>query len=90
MSNRLDRLFLLEELLWRMKYFWAWLATWVGSPLPSFCRPRRNILCSSSVHGTPASKNNPIQGRAPDRDMIFAKIESKSLKIKRKRRLAQA
>ncbi|CAA6673693.1 unnamed protein product [Spirodela intermedia] len=80
MSNRLDRLFLLEELLWRMKYFWAWLATWWGSPLPSFCRPRRNILCSSSVHGTPASKNNPFRDEH----------QSKSLKIKRKRRLAQA
>lgn len=29
-SNKLERLFLLEQLLCLIKYFWAWLATWVG------------------------------------------------------------
>lgn len=50
----------------RMKYFWAWLATWVGvrdvtkvremerqSPLPNLDSPCRNSRCSSSVQGTP-------------------------------------
>lgn len=66
MSNRLD---LRRRLLWlfsRRKYFWAWLATWVGvrvltkfldiplqSPFPTLCNPTRNCRCSSSVHGTP-------------------------------------
>lgn len=66
MSKRLDLLFLLVILDWRIKYFWAWLATWVGvlettklreiprqSPLPSFCNPSKNLRCSSSVQGTP-------------------------------------
>lgn len=65
-SNRLDRRRLLLWLLRRRKYFWAWLATWVGvrvftkfleiplqSPFPTFCKPNKNSLCSSSVHGTP-------------------------------------
>lgn len=66
-SKRLDRLFLLLGLLCLRKYFWAWLATWVGvlvvtkfleiplqSPFPSFSSPARNVLCSSSVHGIPS------------------------------------
>jgi hypothetical protein len=66
MSKRLERLFLLVALLCRIKYFCAWLATWVGvldttklraiprqSPLPSLWRPTKNNRCSSSVHGTP-------------------------------------
>lgn len=66
-SKRLDRrFFLLIRVAWRRKYFWAWLATWVGvlvvtnvldiplqSPFPSFSSPTRNVLCSSSVQGTP-------------------------------------
>lgn len=66
MSKRLGRRFFLLRIAWRRKYFWAWLATWVGvlvvtkllemplqSPFPSFSSPIRNVLCSSSVHGTP-------------------------------------
>lgn len=67
MSNRLDLRFFLSFEAWSLrKYFWAWLATWVGvlvvtkffdiplqSPLPSFFNPARKILCSSSVHGFP-------------------------------------
>lgn len=71
MSKRLDLLFpRVAELQWRLKNFWAWLATWVGvfdgtkfldicrhSPFPNLCRPRRNCWCSSCVHGTPANQN---------------------------------
>lgn len=67
MSNRLDlRRRLLLLLFRRRKYFWAWLATWVGvrvltkfleiplqSPFPTLFNPTRNSRCSSSVHGTP-------------------------------------
>lgn len=69
MSKRLN---LRRRRLWfvrRRKYFWAWLATWVGvrvftkfldiplqSPLPTLCSPVRNNLCSSSVHGVPEIK----------------------------------
>ena len=69
MSKRLD---LRRRRFWfvrRRKYFWAWLATWVGvrvftkfleiplqSPLPTLCSPVRNNLCSSSVHGVPEIK----------------------------------
>lgn len=66
MSKRLDLRRLRLWLLRRRKYFWAWLATWVGvrvltkfleiplqSPFPTFCNPSKNSLCSSSVHGTP-------------------------------------
>lgn len=65
-SKRLDLRRRRLRLLRRRKYFWAWLATCVGvlvftkfleiplqSPFPTFCRPNRNSLCSSSVHGTP-------------------------------------
>lgn len=65
-SKRLDRRFFLLRLFCRRKYFWAWLATWVGvlvvtkfremprqSPFPRFSSPARNDLCSSSLHGTP-------------------------------------
>lgn len=67
-SKRLDLLLFWVRLFCLRKYFWAWLATCVGvrvvtkcremprqSPFPSFSRPARNIRCSSSVHGTPAS-----------------------------------
>ena len=66
MSKRLDRRRRRLTLFRLRKYFWAWLATWVGvrvftkfleiplqSPLPTFCNPKRNSLCSSSVQGTP-------------------------------------
>lgn len=66
MSKRLERRRRRLRLFRRRKYFWAWLATWVGvrvltyfleiplqSPFPTFCNPMRNSLCSSSVHGTP-------------------------------------
>jgi len=66
MSWMLGRLLSLSPEFSLRKYFWAWLATWVGvlvmtnflemflqSPLPCFWRPIRNRLCSSSVHGTP-------------------------------------
>lgn len=66
MSKRLDLLLRLFKLLCRKKYFCAWLATCVGvlvvtkflemprqSPFPSFCKPTKNIRCSSSVQGTP-------------------------------------
>lgn len=67
MSWMLDLLlsFLFMELR-RMKYFWAWLATWVGvlemtkflemllqSPFPNLANPNRKSRCSSSVHGMP-------------------------------------
>lgn len=65
-SKRLDLLFFLLRLFCLRKYFWAWLATWVGvlvitkfleiplqSPFPSFSNPAKNVRCSSSVHGTP-------------------------------------
>ena len=68
MSNKLDRRLLLFRLFRLKKYFWAWLATCVGvlvftkfreiprqSPFPSFWSPIKNVLCSSSVHGTPAN-----------------------------------
>lgn len=72
-SKRLDRRRRRLRLLRRRKYFWAWLATCVGvrvftklreiplqSPFPTFCNPKRNNLCSSSVHGTPnTNKINP-------------------------------
>lgn len=66
MSKRLERRRRRLRLVRRRKYFWAWLATCVGvrvltkfleiplqSPFPTFCNPKRNSLCSSSVHGTP-------------------------------------
>lgn len=66
MSKRLERRFFLWMVARRRKYFWAWLATWVGvllvtyfleiplqSPFPSFSSPTRNARCSSSVHATP-------------------------------------
>lgn len=70
-SNRLERRFFLLELVCRRKYFWAWLATWVGvlvetnsleiplqSPFPRTSSPFRNFRCSSSVHGTPANRTD--------------------------------
>mmetsp|Transcript_5974 Transcript_5974/g.19863 ORF Transcript_5974/g.19863 Transcript_5974/m.19863 type:complete len:377 (-) Transcript_5974:1246-2376(-) len=80
MSNKLDRRLRLFMLFCRMKYFCAWLATCVGvrdctkcremplqSPLPSFCKPRRNSRCSSSVHGTPFLRSRV--GAAAESDM---------------------
>lgn len=65
-SKRLERRRFLSRVACLRKYFWAWLATWVGvlvvtkfleiplqSPFPSFSSPARNVLCSSSVHATP-------------------------------------
>lgn len=65
-SKRLDRRFFWLRLFSLWKYFWAWLATWVGvlvltkfleiprqSPFPSLASPAKKSLCSSSVHGTP-------------------------------------
>lgn len=73
MSKRLDLLFLRVPFVCLIKYFCAWLATWVGvldttklrdmprqSPFPNFPRPSRNSRCSSSVQGTP---ENQIQER---------------------------
>jgi len=90
MSNRLDRLFLLFMLLCRMKYFCAWLATWVGvrvctkfreiplqSPFPSFCNPSRNKRCSSSVHGTPAT----IRGMTKRLDGCTTKMCQEAVQI---------
>ncbi|CAA6656419.1 unnamed protein product [Spirodela intermedia] len=47
MSKRLDRRFRLEAFTTKLRDIP------LQSPLPSFFRPRRNILCSSSVHGMP-------------------------------------
>lgn len=71
MSKRLDLRFFLSwdwEICLR-KYFWAWLATWVGVfvvtnfldiplqfPFPSSFSPAKKVLCSSSVHGFPANE----------------------------------
>lgn len=65
-SKRLERRRRRLALFRRRKYFCAWLATCVGvlvltkfleiplqSPFPTFFKPTRNSLCSSSVHGTP-------------------------------------
>lgn len=54
----------------RLKYFWAWLATWEDflevtnllaipfqSPFPSFSNPSKNDRCSSSLHGFPTYTN---------------------------------
>ena len=73
-SNTLDLGFFLSIVAFRKKYFWAWLATWDGdlvvtnfceipfqSPLPSFFKPIRNILCSSSVHRFPEQTNNKVR-----------------------------
>ncbi|CAA7391985.1 unnamed protein product [Spirodela intermedia] len=54
MSKRLDRRFRLEAFTTKLRDIP------LQSPLPSFFRPRRNILCSSSVHGMP--KTNTTQG----------------------------
>lgn len=69
-SKRLDLRRRRLKLFRRRKYFWAWLATWVGvrvftkfleiplqSPFPTFCNPNKNSLCSSSVHGIPKPNN---------------------------------
>ena len=73
MSKRLGLRFLLSQAARRRKYFWAWLATWVGvlvvtnffaiplqSPFPSFSNPARKVRCSSSDHGTPKQKQTEI------------------------------
>lgn len=67
-SNRLLRsfCFLLRGGFCLRKYFWAWLATWVGvlvvtkrseipiqSPFPISFSPAKNFRCSSVVHATP-------------------------------------
>ena len=65
-SKRLDRRLFCFMIVCLRKYFWAWLATWVGllvvtkcreiprqSPFPNFSRPSRNLWCSSSHHGIP-------------------------------------
>ena len=73
-----DRRFsFLEALVSRMKYFWAWEATWVGvlettkwremdrqSPLPNLARPSRKRRCSSSDQGTPLRGSTPDAGAA--------------------------
>lgn len=56
-------LFILEGKFCLRKYFWAWLATWIGVvvvtkflempfqwPLPSFSSPTKNVRCSSLLH----------------------------------------
>ena len=72
-SNPLCLCFFLLITSCRIKCFWAWLATWAGdlvvtklletpfqSPLPSFSKPIRNSLCSSSVHRLPKQTNSKL------------------------------
>uniref|UniRef100_A0A2P2PY86 Uncharacterized protein n=1 Tax=Rhizophora mucronata TaxID=61149 RepID=A0A2P2PY86_RHIMU len=61
MSWMLDLFLSFFTEFWRRKYFWAWLATWVGvlvtttflemllqSPLPNFFNPTKNNLPQSA------------------------------------------
>lgn len=98
MSKRLDLRRLRLWLLRRRKYFWAWLATWVGvrvftkfleiplqSPFPTFCNPNKKSLCSSSVHGTPKKKNQSERNKKKTKQN---KNQSERNKIKSKSKRA--